>query len=67
LDRRICCPYYELADKGVIIDIAASRRSTTDPKVKRIMQLQRIPKDLTKDTELKAKLKETHKLADVRV
>jgi putative intracellular protease/amidase len=65
--EEFAAPYYELADKGVIIDIATQKEvnhqliQSEDPSA-----ATEDTKRFDKDTELKAKLKETHKLADVK-
>jgi hypothetical protein len=66
LTEEFAAPYYELAE-GVIIDIATQRRSTTNwSKSEDPSAATEDTKRFDKDTELKAKLKETHKLADVK-
>ena len=66
--EEFAAPYYELADKGVIIDIATPKggQPPIDPKSEDPSAATEDTKRFDKDTELKAKLKETHKLADVK-
>jgi putative intracellular protease/amidase len=66
--EEFAAPYYELADKGVSIDIATPKggQPPIDPKSEDPSAATEDTKRFDKDTELKAKLKETHKLADVK-
>ena len=61
-------PYYELADKGVIIEIATplGGQPPIDPKSADPSAVTEDTKRFDKDTALQAKLKSTHKLADVK-
>ncbi|SHM82662.1 type 1 glutamine amidotransferase domain-containing protein [Flavobacterium xinjiangense] len=60
-------PYYELADKGVIITIASplGGQPPIDPKSSDPSSATEDTKRFDKDIELQAKLSKTHKLADV--
>jgi putative intracellular protease/amidase len=66
--EEFAAPYYELADKGVIIDIATPKggQPPIDPKSEDPSAATEDTKRFDKDTELQAKLKITHKLADVK-
>jgi putative intracellular protease/amidase len=67
LIEEFAAPYYELADKGVIIDIASPLEdSQIDPKSSDPSSATEDTKRFDKDTELQAKLSKTHKLADVK-
>ena len=65
--EEFAAPYYELADKGVIIDIASplGGQPPIDPKSSDPSSATEDTKRFDKDTELQAKLSKTHKLADV--
>lgn len=66
--EEFAAPYYELADKGVIIDIASplGGQPPIDPKSSDPSSATEDTKRFDKDTELQAKLSKTHKLADVK-
>jgi putative intracellular protease/amidase len=66
--EEFAAPYYELADKGVIIDIASPSggQPPIDPKSSDPSSATEDTKRFDKDTELQAKLSKTHKLADVK-
>jgi putative intracellular protease/amidase len=66
--EEFAAPYYELEDKGVLIDIATplGGQPPIDPKSEDPSSATDDTKRLDKDTELLAKLKNTHKLADVK-
>ena len=65
--EEFAAPYYELADKGVQIDIATplGGEPPVDPKSNDPAAATEDTKRLDKDTEVLAKLKNTHKLSDV--
>ena len=65
--EEFAAPYYELADKGVIIDIASplGGQPPIDPKSSDPSSATEDTKRFDKDTELQVKLSKTHKLADV--
>jgi len=65
--EEFAAPYYELADKGVQIDIATplGGQPPVDPKSDDPSAATEDTKRLDKDTEVLAKLKNTHKLSDV--
>ena len=66
--EEFAAPYYELADKGVIIDIASplGGQPPIDPKSSDPSSATEDTKRFNKDIELQAKLSKTHKLADVK-
>ena len=66
--EEFAAPYYELADKGVIIDIASplGGQPPIDPKSSDPSSATEDTKRFDKDIELQAKLSKTHKLADVK-
>jgi putative intracellular protease/amidase len=66
--EEFAAPYYELADKGVVIDIATplGGQPPIDPKSDDPSAATEDTKRFDKDTELKAKLSKTHKLTDVK-
>jgi putative intracellular protease/amidase len=66
--EEFAAPYYELADKGVQIDIATplGGQPPIDPKSNDPSAATEDTKRLDKDTEVLAKLKNTHKLSDVK-
>jgi putative intracellular protease/amidase len=66
--EEFAAPYYELADKGVMIDIASplGGQPPIDPKSSDPSSATEDTKRFNKDTELQAKLSKTHKLADVK-
>lgn len=66
--EEFAAPYYELVDKGVIIDIASplGGQPPIDPKSSDPSSATEDTKRFDKDTELQAKLSKTHKLADVK-
>jgi putative intracellular protease/amidase len=66
--EEFAAPYYELADKGVIIDIASplGGQPPIDPKSSDPSSATEDTKRFDKDTELQARLSKTHKLADVK-
>ena len=66
--EEFAAPYYELADKGVIIDIASplGGQPPIDPKSSDPSAATEDTKRFDKDTELQAKLSKTHLLADVK-
>lgn len=66
--EEFAAPYYELADKGVTIDIASplGGQPPIDPKSSDPSSATEDTKRFDKDTELQAKLSKTHKLADVK-
>ncbi|WP_199878460.1 type 1 glutamine amidotransferase domain-containing protein [Flavobacterium sp. RSP49] len=66
--EELAAPYYELADKGVVIDIATplGGQPPIDPKSEDPSAATEDTKRFDADTELLAKLKNTHKLADVK-
>ena len=66
--EELAAPYYELLDKGVIIDIATplGGQPPIDPKSEDPSAATEDTKRFDADTELLAKLKNTHKLADVK-
>jgi len=66
--EEFAAPYYELADKGVLIDIATplGGQPPIDPKSEDPSSATEDTKRFDKDTELQAKLSKTHKLADVK-
>jgi putative intracellular protease/amidase len=66
--EEFAAPYYELADKGVQIDIATplGGQPPIDPKSDDPSAATEDTKRLDKDTEVLAKLKNTHKLSDVK-
>lgn len=65
--EEFAAPYYELADKGVVIDIATplGGQPPIDPKSEDPTAATEDTKRLDKDTAVLAKLKNTHKLSDV--
>ena len=65
--EEFAAPYYELADKGVVIDIATplGGQPPIDPKSDDPSAATEDTKRFDKDTDLKTKLSQTHKLADV--
>jgi putative intracellular protease/amidase len=65
--EEFAAPYYELADKGVIITIASplGGQPPIDPKSSDPSSATEDTKRFDKDIELQAKLSKTHKLADV--
>ena len=65
--EEFAAPYYELADQGVQIDIATplGGQPPIDPKSDDPSAATEDTKRLDKDTEVLAKLKNTHKLSDV--
>ncbi|TDD78907.1 type 1 glutamine amidotransferase domain-containing protein [Flavobacterium caseinilyticum] len=65
--EEFAAPYYELADKGVIIDIASplGGQPPIDPKSSDPSAATEDTKRFDKDVELQAKLSTTHKLSDV--
>ena len=65
--EEFAAPYYELADKGVQIDIATplGGQPPIDPKSEDPSAATEDTKRLDKDTDVLAKLKNTHKLSDV--
>ena len=65
--EEFAAPYYELADKGVVIDIATplGGQPPIDPKSEDPNAATEDTKRLDKDTAVLAKLKNTHKLSDV--
>jgi putative intracellular protease/amidase len=65
--EEFAAPYYELADKGVMIDIASplGGQPPIDPKSSDPSSATEDTKRFDKDIELQAKLSKTHKLADV--
>ena len=67
--EEFAAPYYELADKGVLIDIATplGGQPPIDPKSEDPSSATEDTKRFDKDTELQAKLSKTHKLSDVKV
>ena len=66
--EEFAAPYYELADKGVIIDIASplGGQPPIDPKSSDPSSATEDTKRFDKDIELQVKLSNTHKLADVK-
>ena len=66
--EEFAAPYYELLDKGVQIDIATplGGQPPIDPKSEDPSAATEDTKRFDADTELLAKLKNTHKLADVK-
>lgn len=66
--EEFAAPYYELADKGVIIDIASplGGQPPIDPKSADPSAATEDTKRFDEDIELQAKLSKTHKLADVK-
>jgi putative intracellular protease/amidase len=66
--EEFAAPYYELADKGVVIDIATplGGQPPIDPKSDDPSAATEDTKRFDKDTELQAKLSKTHKLTDVK-
>ena len=66
--EEFAAPYYELADKGVQIEIATplGGQPPIDPKSEDPSAATDDTKRLDKDTEVLAKLKNTHKLADIK-
>ncbi|WP_339919160.1 type 1 glutamine amidotransferase domain-containing protein [uncultured Flavobacterium sp.] len=66
--EEFAAPYYELADKGVVIDIATplGGQPPIDPKSDDPSAATEDTKRFDKDTELKAKLSKTHKLTEVK-
>ncbi|MFE3867669.1 type 1 glutamine amidotransferase domain-containing protein [Flavobacterium sp. LS2P90] len=66
--EEFAAPYYELADKGVMIDIASplGGQPPIDPKSSDPSSATEDTKRFDKDIELQAKLSKTHKLADVK-
>ncbi|MFV5685180.1 type 1 glutamine amidotransferase domain-containing protein [Flavobacterium sp. GB2R13] len=66
--EELAAPYYELLDKGVVIDIATplGGQPPIDPKSEDPSAATADTKRFDADTELLAKLKNTHKLADVK-
>ena len=66
--EEFAAPYYELADKGVQIDIATplGGQPPIDPKSEDPSAATADTKRLDKDTEVLAKLKNTQKLADIK-
>jgi putative intracellular protease/amidase len=65
--EEFAAPYYELADKGIQIDIATplGGQPPIDPKSDDPSAATEDTKRLDKDTEVLTKLKNTHKLSDV--
>ena len=65
--EEFAAPYYELADKGVIIDIASpiGGQPPIDPKSSDPSAATEDTKRFDKDTDLQAKLSKTHQLANV--
>ena len=65
--EEFAAPYYELADRGVVIDIATplGGQPPIDPKSEDPTAATEDTKRLDKDTAVLAKLKNTHKLSDV--
>lgn len=66
--EEFAAPYYELLDKGVQIDVATplGGQPPIDPKSEDPSAATEDTKRFDADTELLAKLKNTHKLADVK-
>jgi putative intracellular protease/amidase len=66
--EEFAAPYYELADKGVQIDIATplGGEPPVDPKSNDPAAATEDTKRLSKDTEVLAKLKNTHKLSEMK-
>lgn len=66
--EEFAAPYYELADKGVQIDVATplGGQPPIDPKSADPSSATEDTKRFDKDTELLAKLKHTQKLSDVK-
>nr|WP_314840129.1 type 1 glutamine amidotransferase domain-containing protein [uncultured Flavobacterium sp.] len=66
--EEFAAPYYELLDKGVQIDIATPKggQPPIDPKSEDPSAATEDTKRFDADTELLAKLKNTHKLSDVK-
>lgn len=66
--EEFAAPYYELADKGVIIDIASplGGQPPIDPKSSDPSAATEDTKRFDKDADLQAKLSTTHKLSDVK-
>lgn len=66
--EEFAAPYYELLDKGVHIDVATplGGQPPIDPKSEDPSAATEDTKRFDADTELLAKLKNTHKLADVK-
>lgn len=66
--EEFAAPYYEFADKGVIIDIASplGGQPPIDPRSSDPSAATEDTKRFDKDIELQAKLSKTHKLADVK-
>ena len=65
--EEFAAPYYELADQGVIIDIASplGGQPPIDPKSSDPSAATEDTKRFDKDTDLQGKLSKTHQLADV--
>ncbi|OAB31563.1 dimethylallyltransferase [Flavobacterium fryxellicola] len=66
--EEFAAPYYELADNGVLIDIASplGGQPPIDPKSSDPSSATEDTKRFDKDSELQAKLSKTHKLADIK-
>ena len=66
--EEFAAPYYELLDKGIHIDVATplGGQPPIDPKSEDPSAATEDTKRFDADTELLAKLKNTHKLADVK-
>ncbi len=66
--EEFAAPYYELADKGIAIDIATPKggQPPIDPKSEDPSAATEDTKRFDADNDVLAKLKNTHKLADVK-